>query len=167
MGTRTNAAILQIAAVPFTLSDAPTFREVRNPFNTYVKMDDRAAVDESTILWWMRQSEQARQALVIGMDDAIPEKEALQKLTAAYNWQQVVGLWSNGAAFDIPILQAAYERHGLSAPWFFRAPRDMRTILAASRQKKWPTVNADDITPHNALDDCVLQIRQLLTVHRG
>lgn len=81
-----------------------------------------------------------------------------------------VALWSHGAAFDPPILAAAYKAVGLAVPWHYRAPRDTRTLFdlagiedhsAWLRQHPGPLGIA-----HHSLDDSVCQARAICAAWR-
>src|SRR5690606_9649104 len=90
--------------------------------------------DPRTAQWWSEQSDEARAAFV----DPVDLREALERFD---RWLMTVTddmapsaagglrLWSHGAAFDAPILAAAYEAVGLPVPWHYRAPRDTRTAF--------------------------------------
>ena len=167
-GVRTNAAIVQLAAIPFTFKDEDKFTSDTSAFNRYIQVNDMASVDHSTLAWWLTQSTDAQNALAAGMEKAKPEQLVLEEFAAAFDWRGIEGLWSHGAKFDIPILQSAFERYNIPTPWQFRTPRDTRTYyLFRIGDIKPPLVEISDLTAHNALDDCVIQIRQVLAAHRS
>lgn len=74
-----------------------------------------------------------------------------------------IRIWSHGAAFDPPILAAAYEAVGLPVPWHYRAPRDTRTafdMAGIDDHSAWLAQHAgDDRVQHHALSDAICQAR--------
>lgn len=75
-------------------------------------------------------------------------------------------LWTHGPGFDPPILEAAFHACGLPVPWFYRAPRDTRTLFDAAgidpeADGSYRTFMSqyNTGTAHNALDDAIAQAR--------
>jgi len=75
----------------------------------------------------------------------------------------VIRLWSHGAAFDPPILAAAYAAVGLPVPWHYRAPRDTRTafdMAGITDHSAWLAQTPGPLgVSHHALDDAICQAR--------
>jgi len=69
-------------------------------------------------------------------------------------------IWANGVAFDIPILESAYEACDLDTPWKFWTVRDTRTIydLGDITLNNFKRQNELDSDHHNALADCITQL---------
>lgn len=67
--------------------------------------------------------------------------------------------WGNGSTFDITILEAWFNAVGVRCPWKFWNVRDVRTAvdLLGINPKEFTR----DGTYHNALDDCLHQIKYL------
>ena len=80
-------------------------------------------------------------------------KDALKQFSTWFQGSEQI--WSNGATFDIPILQEAYTACGIECPWKFWKARDTRTIyeLANITSKDLPS---DKL--HHPLNDCERQI---------
>jgi len=139
-------------------------------------------VSNDTVEWWMRQSEDARNA-VFGeehmdvlraiVDGTMDVAAALGELTpggmsiadaaaelAAW-WPAKATFWGNGATFDNVIVAEAYRRLGVRRPWHFTADRCYRTMRAS-----FPQVKADDRggTYHNALDDALYQAAHMAKI---
>ena len=108
LSTRTDAVILQIGAVAFE----PLFGgkvSVGDAYSRYVDFTNQPRhVDADTLIWWLEQ-DHARDVLVRGLrsDDALDLAEVLQGFGEWYAGLQPSGVWSHGAAFDIPILESA------------------------------------------------------------
>jgi hypothetical protein len=79
----------------------------------------------------------------------------------------IEGVWSNGACFDVVMLEAAYKQAGMRVPWHFRTIRDVRTMamIAGDHQPCWTDGNITDIErdgqKHDALVDCMRQLRMI------
>jgi hypothetical protein len=126
--------------------------------------------DPHTVQWWSEQSDEAQAAFV----DPVDLREALDRFS---NWLcdlipalyvpshglTGIRIWSHGAAFDPPILAAAYEAVGLPVPWHYRAPRDTRTLFDAAGiddHSAWLNQHPGPMgVPHHALDDAICQAR--------
>lgn len=143
MGTRPDAPIIAIGAVAF---DA---KAIHNEFYVVVDLADSVAeggvIDPSTVLWWMKQSDEARAAFAregraLGL--------ALGRFREWVGTYDVSGVWGNGASFDNAILSEAYRRMGNDAPWPFYMDRCYRTMKSIS-----PVPMERGGTHHNALDD--------------
>jgi hypothetical protein len=123
-GVRPGCAIRSIGAVMFDLNGTLGA--------TFYANVSRAScegaglhVDPQTEKWWSEQSPEARAALE-------PDQLALpQALTGFFRWfadQRGEKVWSHGATFDIPIIEAAAHAVKLRAPWKFWNARDTRTL---------------------------------------
>lgn len=108
MGTNINAPIVTIAAVffePQTGEIGPVFYKVISLVNA---MKSGATPDGETIEWWLKQSSEARSALLV---DQIPLDDALLQLRefiAENSSEKFVQVWGNGASFDNAILRRSY-----------------------------------------------------------
>jgi exodeoxyribonuclease VIII len=157
MGTGTDAAIIAIGAVIFDKGGvSKKFYEV---VDLQSSIDAGLTVTGSTVMWWLGQSEAARDAL---NDSPRPLKEVLQELTT---WMRCTGLtqkiWGNGASFDNVILRSAYKKSGLAPPWAFWNDRCYRTI-----KSMYPGVYMNRVGEHhNALDDAESQARHLVEIN--
>ncbi len=114
-------------------------------------------MDPSTVLWWMNQSDAARQVFQPGKGMMLPD--ALQIITnylAAFGFDKQSCIWGNGSGFDVNLLENAYEKVGLKCPWNFWQARDMRTVVdLAGVNPKQDYVREG--THHNAIDDAQFQ----------
>lgn len=122
--------------------------------------------DPRTVQWWSEQSDEAQAAF----NDPIDLRDALKRFTA---WlisvcgddalTNRVCLWSHGAAFDPPILAAAYAALGQMVPWHYRSPRDTRTLFdlaGIEDHSAWLRQHPGPLgIPHHALDDAICQAR--------
>ena len=160
MGTRPDAAIIAIGAVAFDKYG------VHDTF--YLNVDLQSAVttgariDPSTVMWWLKQSDEARAAFDTKGVDLVT---ALDRLDAWFDMQVdgCEGVWGNGASFDNTILSESYKRLGFNPPWPFWKDRCYRTM-----KSMFPDVEMDRSgTHHNALDDARSQALHLIEINKG
>ena len=156
LGTRPGSVILSIGAVKFDDSSDAPFSE----FSTNISAESCVAVgltiDASTVLWWMKQSDEARKAITDR------ESQPLAMVLSSFKfWLRVVDcVWGNGAAFDNALLRSAYEAVGLACPWSYRSDRCYRTLKAQYPNIQAPTGG----TLHNSLDDARNQALHLIQI---
>lgn len=159
--TRPDAAVLSIGAVAFDMRNC-----VMGP-KFYVNVDLESAqragghIDAGTVLWWFKQSEAARSAV---LRNARPIGEALDALTAfltTCSALDAIRPWGNGVDFDMVILRSAYRTTGRETPWKFWNQRDFRTLRAM-----YPSIEADPMagTVHNALDDAEHAVNHIFKI---
>lgn len=170
MGTGPNAAIVAIGAVEFDLTDTggalgSTFYQT---IGLAAAMHHGGQVDANTVLWWMKQSDQARAMFQQGQDGDPSEHPWVLSRFAEFMCSlgtdaNKVRVWGNGASFDNVILASAYRRAGLALPWNGFNDRCYRTVKAMQPDLKLQRTG----THHNALDDARSQARHLIQVLRG
>lgn len=163
LGRRPGCSILSIGAVKFSIADAvlgSTF---------YVNIDPKTCAaagltkDPETVAWWQRQSQQAKDALIV---NRVPLRTALEQFS---EWLDDCGplngrkVWGNGPSFDNAILGHAYMVCGLPQPWPFWGERCFRTIKGM--YSTIPMVTRTGVH-HNALDDAIYQAGHILNIKK-
>lgn len=159
LGNNSNSAILSIGAVAFDLREDEEFT---NTF--YAVVDPQSCIDVglkmdvSTVMWWMKQSDQARKAF---------EKEGSGIVAALHQFTQWypkgAKFWGNGATFDNVILSNAYAACKIKKPWGYTDDRCYRTVKAL-----YPDVKVERVgVYHNAVDDAVTQAKHLVAMLGG
>ncbi|MBS8445306.1 3'-5' exoribonuclease [Escherichia coli] len=155
MGTNTNAPIVVIGAVFFD----PQTGEIGPVFYIVISLTDAmntgAVPDGGTIEWWLKQSSEARAAI---LTDQVKLKDALSQFRDfinEYSDEKFVQVWGNGATFDNAILRTSYERLDIPCPWRYHNDRDVRTIVELGKTIDFDarTVIPFEGVRHNALDD--------------
>lgn len=163
MGKGPNAAIVAIGAVAFDPETCTV--DAKRGFYRGVDLEScvqyRLQMDASTVLWWLQQSEQARQALT--EQPGLELHDALDQF-GLWCTQQALAqdllVWGNGAAFDNVILRNAYQEAGLPTPWSHWNDRCYRTVKAMA-----PSIKIERSgTHHHALDDAISQAKHLVRV---
>jgi exodeoxyribonuclease VIII len=124
----------------------------------YVVIDDPGGIIEPSCIRWHASQDDPVGNLGIG---AVSLEEGLRRLSA---WMTENGadekgearIWSH-ATFDVPIIEAAYQRVGLKPPWDYRNCRDLRTLydLAGGCPP------APNERFHNALSDAKAQMEEI------
>lgn len=120
-------------------------------------------VDWDTLHWWMSQP--AAFATLAAPGQGLLLSDALKQLSGFVNanggsWAKV---WSNGAAFDVPVLETSYRRCRLDIPWKYNNVLDVRTM-------KWLAPGVAKVEPelaHNALSDCRAQALYVAGCYRA
>lgn len=124
--------------------------------------------DESTILFWLDQPEEARKAL---LSDTLSLSSALLDF---YDWTRMQSknapcdgnpkyYWSHGATFDLPILSHAYKAVNGKEPWGFREMQDTRTLFRLCEDRGYKVEMPGEGLKHHALFD---SWRQAIAVQR-
>lgn len=157
MGNGSQAAIIAVGAVAFDINGVHAKFYAQCTLESSVKAG--LVMDTSTVLWWLRQSEQARAAFEYN-EKADPLSEALMGFSV-FCWEnQVSGMWGNGATFDNVIMSNAYKLTGLEQPWKFWHDRCYRTV-----KSMYPDVELVRTgTHHNAVDDAESQALHLIDI---
>lgn len=157
MGVGHGAPIISIGAVAFDR----TKKKIESKFYACIDFEDaleNGDADPLTIKWWLRQSKSAREELISG---DVTLLSALSGLHVFYEENYGQTAWGNGATFDITILESAYRRVKMKAPWSFWSVRDVRTVVdLAQGIVERPPMSAG--TAHNALDDAIHQAKYVM-----
>jgi hypothetical protein len=154
LGTGADAVIVSIGACTFGIDEHHLF---------YSNVDAQSCVDAGlrmdagTVLWWMRQSDEARKALYEPSAPAAKLRNVLEEFAEWYtNTVQGGALWGNGATFDNVILRNAFSAVGLAAPWKYTDDRCFRTLRAMYPSVEVPPIKG---VAHHALDDAIWQAK--------
>lgn len=147
LGNGSNAAIISIGAVAFDRTNGlgTTFCMNVDPQSC---VDVGMKMDVSTVMWWMQQSDAARNVFTV---KGAPIEVVLNEFKTWY--PQGACLWGNGATFDNVILSNAFNAVGLSRPWHFTKDRCYRSLKALRPDISHPRSGIY----HHALDDAKYQ----------
>lgn len=178
LGTGHNAAIISIGATRFNLEDVETFDQImadkeRLFFAKIYLKDLQGDINGETVEWWLQQSEEARREVVTSPDH-VATHVALS-LFDSFMFKSEVDVdkrtvWGNGSVFDNVILSSAYKRSSeLQRPWTYRGDRDVRTIVAVTKQL-YPDLDLSMYRrsgiAHRAVDDAVNQVLMVQHCYR-
>lgn len=159
LATTADAAIVSIGAVKFNedeIDDKGFYAVISLESN----MEQGRCINPATLRWWMQQSNAAR-AVFSEPSDSLEEVLVLFE-----DWvdHENYFIWSNGASFDIPVMEHAFSYCGVDIPWKFWNHRCFRTMKNLAKGKQ-----AKAVVPaiaHNALSDAVAQAQTLQNIWR-
>lgn len=161
MGNQSGSALTSIGAVEFDLNTGEIGRTFYTKVNLQSCVDAGLKMNADTVLWWLRQNEEARNEIAVRKPDEVVPKlhEALDLFTQFVKdcGRETVCLWGNSARFDMGILSDAYGAIKKRIPWDFRLERCVRTLSAFAPEIKQSM--PFEGTVHNAMDDCKHQIK--------
>jgi hypothetical protein len=152
MGNESFSSIISIGALEFDINTGKTGKEFYANIDLQSCIDLGLIINASTVIWWMKQNEEARKEFT--------EKKSVPIIKALLAFSQFCNkdyeIWGNSARFDCGILQNAYNKAGLAIPWDYRKERCVRTLVSFNPEikKKFPSIG----TAHNAISDCYFQV---------
>lgn len=164
LGTRPDAVILSIGAVYFNPQcEELGMHEACHMFPPVPEQEvEGRKVDGSTAAWWMRQSFEARQALLDGQRANTDTLDQM-RMTLATIVEDADTLWANGPDFDLVILR---DFMGPGYKWPFWKHSCVRTFKT---RFDWALAGANISrgNAHDAIADCLYQARQVRTIYRA
>ncbi|WP_052284082.1 exonuclease [Kluyvera genomosp. 1] len=168
MGNKSNAPIVSIGAVFFNPNTGNTGAEFYTAVSLESSMLLGGVPDAGTIIWWLKQSPEARSA--IAMADTMPLIDALELFSDFISENSDAGpdvqVWGNGASFDNVILRSSYDRANIECPWKFRNDRDVRTMTELGKaigiNPRYDIPFDGDM--HNALSDARHQVKYVSAI---
>lgn len=168
LGTNTDCPVISIGATWFCLETKTIGDTFYAIFDVADQIDTRTRfADASTFKWWLSQGNSAK---AVFKDNPLPTKVVLEKFR---EWIMVhVGSkskttkkcfpWGNSNSFDLVIMESLFKDYGVTCPWIYYNQRDLRTfrdlIANGAKVEKLGT-------DHNALDDCISQIKFMFNHH--
>lgn len=152
LGTTPDAAIVSVGAVWFD----PRSDELGEELYRVVNLSAQSRrIDPNTVLWWMGQPPAARAVFQQREQD-----KRLLLSTVLGDLSEFIGpaqprVWSQGASFDVVLLEDAYRQFEMQPPWKFWNIRDTRTV--------YDLASNDDrgATAHHALADAIAQAKRV------
>lgn len=154
LGTTPGSVILSIGAVAFDAEQG----EIGPKFSIGISVESSArsgmTIDPKTVVWWVKQSDAARQDAFGGEAELAVALHSLGQFLDANGPTRV---WAKPPAFDLILLEEAYRRAGVSLPWHYRAPRCVRTIMDLADYDLAPGPRS-----HCSLDDAVAQANAVI-----
>lgn len=169
MGSGPDAPIVSIGAVYFDPSTGNTGAEFYQVVSLESSMSFGMKPDASTIQWWLKQSSEARSAILV--DEAMGLRETLELLADfiaenAANGSHTVQLWGNGCSFDNVILRRAYALTKTPFAVPFWNDRDVRTMVELGKSvginPRFDIPFEGDM--HNALSDARHQVKYVSAI---
>lgn len=160
-GNSPSSIIFSIGAVQFDMATG----EIGKQFYINIDAEDSQkqglTFDASTVLWWMKQSDEARKSLEYNCTTLKSALSGFESWLEEVN-DKDVQIWANAPSFDMVLLKAAYKTIGNREPWFYWQERCVRTLIAFNPLLKKAVVND---FPHNAIGDCLYQIKYCSAIY--
>jgi hypothetical protein len=149
--------ILSIGAVAVDIRSGQTRGEFYRLVDPSSAVQYGLTLGVDTILWWMQQSDAARQALTNPSTDRAALPNALHALSTFFRGIQADTIWSNGALADLQWLGNAYRACNMTPGWTYRQERDLRTLWGLV-----PVPRVEAEVEHDALSDAKAHAQQML-----
>ncbi|MDZ4374010.1 MAG: 3'-5' exonuclease, partial [Phenylobacterium sp.] len=160
-GTSAGCAIASIGAVVFD----PVQGALRETFYAVIDLgscqEAGLTFEAGTVHWWLRQGDAARRALTDAKTVTLSMALGQFRMFFLAHARRAP-IWSHGANFDEPILQAAFRAAHLPPPWDYWDARCTRTLFALAGVRPDRAVGVH----HNALDDAVNQAEAVIEAYR-
>jgi hypothetical protein len=177
LGVESSSVILSMACIHFEPESKPTYKELKDSA-FFVKLNVRDQVenysrkiDKGTIAWWEKQCLNARNWSYIPDKN---DKPLAEGVAALHEWansknDKASWVWARGSLDDV-ILQAAERQVKVEPVFAYSRWRDVRTavdLLTLSKNGYCEVGHPEflyerDVTKHNPIDDCALDIMMLL-----
>lgn len=165
MGNTGSSAIIAIGACFFD----PKTGDIGNTFYRQVSLESAVnnglKMDASTVLWWMKQSDDARSKFK-NNGKAQSLDYALHEFYDFVKTEKNVKVWGNGITFDLGILSNALNETCIKTPWAFWNERDVRTVVELGEMVGFTPKKDMPFTgvPHYALDDAIHQAKYVSAI---
>lgn len=159
LGTEPSSVILSIGAAIF--NENGVLHSKQWVLNADAQQRAGRTINPKTISWWEAQSPEAREVLAQSRTRA---KTVSNDLGEFIVWVKdrvdpvKVQVWSNGASFDVVLIEHLASQLNLVVPWDFRNVRCYRTVMALFP----PALKRERLgTFHNAEHDAVYQAQNI------
>lgn len=169
LDTKPGGVVLSAGLVRFdpTLGRVQDTEELREKslkvvFDLNESISNGFTMSASTLKWWFRQSKQAQEASFFAQESSI--SDGLLKINNYLTRGDKV--WGNGANFDIPLLEAYYNRRHLPLPWAYNKVRCHRTMVNTHLMHPAGHVPAN-VLAHDPVTDSIYQAQMLQSIAMG
>lgn len=158
MGDMFNSPIISIGAVEFDILTGKTYREFYMPVSLKSSLDLGTKPNADTILWWMKQSDDARKTITenksFNIQYVLKEFRDFIYELKPENLQ----IWGNSNSFDLGIIANSFGLLGQDIPWKYSLERDVRTLVSFKPEIKEKYKNNFKGIQHHPISDCKNQI---------
>lgn len=177
LGTSPDAIVIGIAAVLF---NSETGEIIQRRFwmpNQRLQEEAGRTMDKSTLIWWGEQIGKTSNPMKDRLLHMVQGSDANKEMASDIldDLIQIAAgcdgyFWCKGVGFDFPILKSYFKSFGLESPFEsnggFRRQCDSRQLRIfwerLTGEKYTPLPN--DLTPHNPMDDCLIQIAEVCDI---
>lgn len=158
--------LLQIAAIKFNYDTG----EVGPTFDRCLALAPNRYWDEDTRTWWMGQNRSVFTQIVARMEDPQTVLRDFSAYVLADNPSKPTRFWAKPTHFDFPMINSHYRQFGMVMPFHHRFTRDLNSVVAVLGggvdHQEMAHISAGG-QAHNALVDCVHQLRVLFAAKAG
>lgn len=162
----TSPAILQIAAIAFSIENKKIYStfDILVDYNT--GLDLGLTRSANTEQWWESQEDKTKQKVLKGT----PRFDTSAALVNFISWAKGVAgnepiyLWGNGIKADNVWITSALKAANIKDPFHYRNDMDLRTAVRLAELKLGTTIlvpNSELYEKHNAIYDCLYQVTKL------
>ncbi|MCT7633891.1 3'-5' exonuclease [Aliarcobacter butzleri] len=159
LGTNSNALVVSISAVIFDMSSNAIGDTFEVGLNEQQQLEKGAIIDQSTVDWWDKQSDEAKTMLnrLQKIDVEFALNEFNNWIKNNFSAPSKIKLWGNGATFDNVIVRNLFERHGIDFIIPYYADKDVRTLAYVAKVNTF-SYKFEGVK-HYGIDDCMHQIK--------
>jgi hypothetical protein len=177
-GQSSNSVIIQLSAVLFDIQTG----HLGSTFNMFIDPNSSVRhglkIEPSTVIWWMIQSDAARNNMVTSINHSIGSNSLPTVLSDFTRWfkencNSDTIVWGRGPRFDFGLLTNAYNTIGLPIPWNFRNEMCVRTMewLRPTIKNSIPKVDeighgSEGGGMHNGLTDAIYQTKYVSEIFK-
>lgn len=155
LGTRPGSVILSAGLVYDDVVNGRQRLEVF--FNINEQLALGLKIDQSTMQWWMNQSDEAKKIFSRIPGNPSPNRMNLQNILDFFPDKEKTLVFAYGATFDGPLLDVLFQAYGIQVPWSYRNFLCFRTL-----KEMYPKQEVEcKGTKHSALDDAEYQLEYL------
>ncbi len=158
LGTGPRSIVLSIGAVNFS-DQGPLDQGIFLPLDIDQQIAMGCDGTQSTLLWWMEQSEEARRKSFCKDRLHLPDAYGHLKRYVA----DVQQFWAKGPQFDMVTLENVFK--GAPPLWKYNTVRDMRTLQSECGLDGWAPPRWEGVA-HDPCSDCMFQIHVVLEARR-
>ncbi len=163
MGMPPNGAIIGLGACFFDRKECTVGPTFYRAINLATAVREGGTITPSTVMWWMGQGQEARDAVRFSAIDIRTALTEFADFIAEHSRVQDVRIWGNANTFDITLLSGAYQRMGMKQPWHYINEMCFRTV-----RNMYPSVVYDPgdkgKEAHNALADAIFQAEHIFKI---
>ena len=161
MGSTPGSAVVGIGACFFDTNTSAIGDSFYAAINLATAVRAGLTMDASTVMWWMGQTDAARNAIRFSTYDIGVALDKFTEFVERNCSTKDVRVWARGPSFDCSILTAAYRATDRTPPWNYWNERCHRTLTARNPSVAEPE-RAGEL--HNAKDDAIHQALWLIKI---
>lgn len=176
-GQEPGNVILTISAVQFDIETGRLGRIYKNEIDLNSSLKWGLTIDPSTVMWWMKQSTEARKRIVESQEIGSDLKDVLDGF---YKWfanlpadennlfdRDEIIVWGRGPRFDMGLLAYAYRLVGYKrTPWDFRKEKCVRTYESIAPHIKKQFDKERTTILHDGEEDAKHQIKYVVAIEQ-